>query len=294
MKFLDVRTDFAFKKVFGSSDSKVRLISFLNSMIDFDDNNKITDLEIVDPYNIPQLKGMKDTFVDVKAVLSNKSTVIIEMQVLSHQGFENRILFNAAKNYSIQLVKGERYDLLKPVIALTIVDFDMFTDNSDIVNSFKMINKKHFSDYNDDIELIFVELNKFNKKEEECCDIQDNWFYFLKNAGDLTLVPKNLPAAVKSAYEVSNESGMSKEELELQYKKREFIAIQRGSLALAQKQGLAQGLEQGIEKGLKQGIEQGIDKAKLEMAKNMKCEGVELSVIAKVTGLNLTALEALD
>ena len=34
MKFLDVRTDFFFKKVFGCSDSKVRLISFLNSMID--------------------------------------------------------------------------------------------------------------------------------------------------------------------------------------------------------------------------------------------------------------------
>ncbi|MDQ5920679.1 MAG: hypothetical protein QG673_735, partial [Pseudomonadota bacterium] len=28
MKFLDIRTDFAFKKVFGSEDSKVRLISF--------------------------------------------------------------------------------------------------------------------------------------------------------------------------------------------------------------------------------------------------------------------------
>ena len=108
----------------------------------------------------------------------------------------------------------------------------------------------------------------------------------MKNAGNLILDPKDQPSAVKSAYKVSNESGMSKEELELQYKKREFIAIQRRALTLAAKQGM----EQGLEKGLKQGI----DKAKLEMAKNMKCEGVELSVIAKVTGLNLTALEMLD
>lgn len=282
MKFLDVRTDFAFKKVFGSIDSKDRLISFLNSIIDFGKNNEILDLDIADPYSIPQLKGMKDTFVDVKAVLSDKTTVIIEMQVLNHQGFEKRILYNAAKNYSIQLNKGERFDLLKPVIALTIVDFDMFKENSDIVNNFKMLNKKHLCDYSDDIELIFVELNKFNKKENECQSIQDNWFYFLKNAGDLTLVPQNLPAQVNSAYEVSNESGMSKEELELQYKKREFIAIQRGSLELAQKQGLEQGLKQGA--ALKN----------RDNARALKKAGVANAIICEVTKLSLAEIDAID
>jgi len=93
MKFLDVKTDFAFKKVFGSTDSKDILISFLNSVIEFDNKQKITDLTIVDPYSIPLLKGMKDTYVDVKAELSDKSRVIIEMQVLNHEGFEKRILY---------------------------------------------------------------------------------------------------------------------------------------------------------------------------------------------------------
>ncbi|MBE0470554.1 MAG: PD-(D/E)XK nuclease family transposase, partial [Methyloprofundus sp.] len=58
MKFLDVKTDFAFKKVFGSADSKDLLISFLNAVIEFDSKQIITDLTIVDPYNIPMLKGM--------------------------------------------------------------------------------------------------------------------------------------------------------------------------------------------------------------------------------------------
>jgi predicted transposase/invertase (TIGR01784 family) len=83
MRFLDVRTDFAFKRVFGSEC--------------------ITDLTIVDPYQIPLLKGMKDSYVDVKAVLSNQSKVIIEMQVLNVEGFEQRILYSAAKIYSTQL-----------------------------------------------------------------------------------------------------------------------------------------------------------------------------------------------
>ncbi|MFT4924606.1 MAG: putative transposase/invertase (TIGR01784 family) [Phenylobacterium sp.] len=245
MKFLDIRTDFAFKKVFGSKDSKPRLISFLNSILDFDDSCKIIDLKIADPYNIPRLAGMKDTYVDVKAELTDKSTVIIEMQMLNHAGFEKRVLYNTAKNYSMQLVKGDRYDLLKPVIALNIVDFNMFDDNDDMINVYKLLNKKDFTDYNDDIELVFVELSKFNKTKEQCQDIQDDWIYFLKNAGDMSMIPNDLSPQVHSAYEVSNEAGMTKEELELQYKKKEWIAIQVGALLLAEQKGEQKGEEKG-------------------------------------------------
>ncbi len=83
MKFLDVKTDYAFKKVFGSEQSHDILISFLNAIIRFNDDLKIKSLEIVDPYNIPMIKGMKDSFVDVKARLEDDSLVIIEMQVLN-------------------------------------------------------------------------------------------------------------------------------------------------------------------------------------------------------------------
>ncbi|MGZ5208628.1 MAG: PD-(D/E)XK nuclease family transposase, partial [Sulfuricurvum sp.] len=48
MNFLDVRTDYAFKKVFGSEESKDILISFLNALIYFESDVKIKDLTIVD------------------------------------------------------------------------------------------------------------------------------------------------------------------------------------------------------------------------------------------------------
>jgi predicted transposase/invertase (TIGR01784 family) len=49
MKFLDVKTDYAFKKVFGSEQSHAILISFLNAVIHFHHDLKITSLEIIDP-----------------------------------------------------------------------------------------------------------------------------------------------------------------------------------------------------------------------------------------------------
>ncbi len=293
MQFLDVKTDYAFKKVFGSVESKDKLISFLNAIVYEDCIYKIKDLTIVDPYNIPMLKGMKDTYVDVKALLDNDTTVIIEMQVLNHSGFEKRVLYNAAKNYSIQLNKSEDYHLLNPVIALTIVDFTMFEENNNVINRFKLLEKNSFINYSDDIELIFVELPKFNKTEDELQDIKDQWLYFIKNAGSLEYIPQNLDTTIKKALDIVNEANLSKEELEAQHKRKEFISIQKLALMKATQDGIDLGIEKGIEKGIEQGIEQGIEKGILKVAQNAIAQGLDNQTIAKITNLDIETIQKL-
>ena len=238
MNFLDVKTDYAFKKVFGSVDSKDKLISFLNAIVYDKSLVKIKDLSIVDPYNIPMLKGMKDTFVDVKAVLDDNTRVITEMQVLYRTSFEKRILYNMAKNYSAQLNKSEDYHLLNPIIALSIVDFIMFEDTNKIITNFKLLEKEEFINYSDDIELIFVELPKFNKTINELKNIKDEWIYFLKNAGSLEYIPKNPNDTIKDALNVANEANLTKEELEAQHKRKEFISIQKLAIKKAKDDGV--------------------------------------------------------
>jgi predicted transposase/invertase (TIGR01784 family) len=281
MQFLDVKTDYAFKKVFGSEQSKDKLISFLNAIVYDNSKIKIKDLTIVDPYNIPMIKGVKDTFVDVKAVLDDNTKVIIEMQVLHHTGFEKRVLYNAAKNYSIQLNKSEDYHLLNPVIALSIVDFTMFEDNTNVISRFKLIEKDTMINYTDDIELIFVELPKFDKNVQQLQNIKDQWIYFIKNAGGLEYIPNNLDECIKNALDTVNEANLSNDELEAQHKRKEFISIQRLALMKAKNDGIEQGIEKGIEKGIKEGIEKGIKqgiekgieqgehKKAIEIAKNL-------------------------
>jgi len=46
MRFLDVKTDFAFKKVFGSQQSKPVLIDFLNAMLDYSDDIELVFVEL--------------------------------------------------------------------------------------------------------------------------------------------------------------------------------------------------------------------------------------------------------
>ncbi|NES64646.1 MAG: transposase, partial [Okeania sp. SIO2D1] len=47
MRFISPKTDFAFKKIFGSNRSKQILISFLNAIV-YDNHHTIQSLEIID------------------------------------------------------------------------------------------------------------------------------------------------------------------------------------------------------------------------------------------------------
>ena len=278
MDFLDVKTDFAFKKVFGSEQSKEILIDFLNAVIDFGDVG-ITDLTIVDPYQIPLLKGMKDSYVDVKAVLSDKRKVIIEMQVLSVEGFEKRVLYNAAKLYSTQLKKSEKYSTLEPIIALTITDFEMFQEFDRVISYWNLREKESLIQYSGDIELIFIELPKFTKSENELHSVTDKWIYFIKNAGELDFVPKTFSEPnLLDAFELANTAGMNEDELEIQFKRRDFIWLQKGSLEKAQKDGWKQGVQEGREKGKRE--------EKLSIARNLLARNVDLEIILAGTGLS--------
>ncbi|MCP2729136.1 Rpn family recombination-promoting nuclease/putative transposase [Limnofasciculus baicalensis] len=97
MNFINPKTDFAFKRIFGSEQNKDILISFLNGIL-YEGKSTIKNLEILNPYQAPKIRGVKDTYLDVKAVLDNEQTVIIEMQVLNVEGFEKRILYNEVAN----------------------------------------------------------------------------------------------------------------------------------------------------------------------------------------------------
>ncbi len=102
----------------------------------YEGNSTLQDWEIINPNLPPQLEGLKDTYLDVKAQFNNGTFVIIEMQVLNVQSFGKRVVFNAAKTYALQLQRGQGYRYLKPGIALTLTDFEMFLGQTQVISRF--------------------------------------------------------------------------------------------------------------------------------------------------------------
>ncbi|GFQ72503.1 transposase [Trichonephila clavata] len=108
-KFLNVRNDYAFKRIFGTEKNKDILIHFLNDILDLTDDNQIKDVSFLSPIQDPVIASQKQSIVDVLCVDSTGVKTIIEMQVAKTRGFEKRAQYYAAKAYSSQ---ADAYDEL--------------------------------------------------------------------------------------------------------------------------------------------------------------------------------------
>ena len=243
MPFISAKTDFGFKKIFGSPQSKDILISFLNAML-YDAQPTIEDLEIIDPYAAPSVTGLKDTYLDVKAKITGNKTVIIEMQVINVEAFTKRVVYNAAKTYATQLRPREGYSKLNPLIALTITDFILFEDTEKFLTHFVFKElEENFEYYNREIELVFVELPKFNKELEQVENIIQSWIYFIKNAPLFDEIPEKFASIpeIQTAFSIASRTNLTVKELEELEKREMFVEDQRGAIIKGRKEGIIEG-----------------------------------------------------
>ncbi len=275
MEFINPTTDYAFKKIFGSDQSKDILISFLNALI-YEGHATIQDLEIINPNLPPKVEGLKDSSLDVKARLDNGTIVIIEMQVLNVESFGKRVIFNAAKTYALQLKPREGYSMLKPVIAVTVANFQMFPGYDHYLSRFQYQEARtNYVHPDRTIELIFIELPKFNKPLAELETLTEKWIAFMKEAQVLDAIPtamEDIPE-FNQAFEIANRARLSREEIEAIERQEMFIHDQQGAINL----GRAEGYKEG----------------KREIARQLLGQ-MDFEAIASLTGLTVAEVQALQ
>ena len=214
MKFVDVKNDIAFRKIFGNENRKETLISFLNAVLDFQGDHRITQVTILNPYQLPKLKGGKVTIIDVKATDQVGRTYIIEMQVGDLDGFEKRVLFYSSESYSDQIKRADFYRKLRPVIFIGILDFK-HTENKNYISRSQVRDIETGEQTIKDMEFTFIELPKFKLESNELKTLTEKWIYFIKNAENLEVVPENInDEGLKSAYEKANVQAWTQEELD--------------------------------------------------------------------------------
>ncbi len=273
MKFVDIKNDVAFRKIFGNENRKEVLISFLNAVLLLQENYKIVNVDILTPYQLPDLKGGKVTIVDVKAKDQNDKTYIVEMQVAEVDGFDKRVLYYASKSYSAQIERGDQYENLNPTYFIGILDFEV-TKNPSYVNRHKIIDSETNENYLKDIEFNFIELPKFNKKENELESVIDQWVYFIKNAENLDVIPENLKdEGLKFAYEDADKHNWSKAELEAY------------DYALMREQDDRGRLTNALRKEKEQN--------QIKFARNLINDKIPVSKIHEYTGLTIEQIEKL-
>jgi predicted transposase/invertase (TIGR01784 family) len=239
MKFVDIKNDVAFRKIFGNQKKSICLISFLNAVLRLEGANRITKVSIINPYLLPRIMGEKASIIDVRATDQKNRQFVVEMQVADRKGFESRVQYYTARDYSMQIEKGEDYPKLKPTFFIGILNFG--------IGFGKLYLSKHFNVEEetgecvlDDIQYRFIQLTKFKKKRHELVDMVDKWTYFIKNAEELEVIPDDIDdEGLIVAYQEADKHSWKKEELiaydnasirEQDEKGREQLAEERGKL----------------------------------------------------------------
>jgi predicted transposase/invertase (TIGR01784 family) len=280
--FINPKTDFAFKKIFGSKQSTDILISFLNAIL-YDGKPTIVSVEILAPCQNVIIKGIEDSCFDVNAILVDQRSAIIKIQTLNLPGYEKRTLHDAAVRCSTRLSVEGGHQLHNPIIALTIADLDIFPDSSTVMSSYRLREKEAFTTYPDDVELTFVELPKFTKTLEELESLGDKWLYFLRWAYQMKVIPsfmRSEPMMAK-AFARARLSQLTRKEEAVFERQSMVLHDYRNSILYAYKKGE----EEGQQEGQRQ-------KTKIEIACRL-LDVLDVDTIAQTTGLTIAEIETL-
>src|SRR5215813_5971645 len=129
--FADPKTDFVFKRIFGSESRKPLLIALLNHLLELEGDRRILDVQHLSGDQHVGVAELKLSIVDVKCTDATGRRFVVEMQVLKVEGFEKRVVYNASKAYVMQLRSADEYPTLCDVIGVTICNFNLWPEKGE-------------------------------------------------------------------------------------------------------------------------------------------------------------------
>ena len=291
--YADLRTDFMFKKAFGQKDI---MIPFLNDILGTD---KIQD---IDYRNVEQLGFDTEdhkVYYDLYCHCSDGKDFIVEMQRRSQRYYRERMVFYSTYPIQHQYVEAKRLHeethpmepfifkyKLRPVYIVSVTDFALEHDANwpeDNFVSWYCINEEQTGElYCDTLNYIFVELPRFKKVLQQNSAIAEKWAYVFNNLAELKAVPDELSEKYfKNLFETAKIVNFTDAE-QLSYIKDQQMKYDYENV-----------MEYAVEQAAAEAEAKGKVEGKLEIAKNMLAEGMNRTLISKLTGLPENVLQSL-
>ena len=316
-RYISLLTDFGFKRIFGTAPNKELLINFLNCL--FNGKKVVKDLSYGNSEHVGDLYTERKAIFDVYCVGADGEKFIVEMQNASQKYFKDRSIFYATFPIREQAPKVKHWDYhLSPVYTVALLNYEMKEaafDAKKLRHHVKLCDTGTRRVFYDKLEFIYVEIAKFDKKEEELVTLYDKWLFALKNLSRLERRPDALRDKVfDRLFQVADVSKFTPAELhEYEDSLKHYrdlkncidSAEEKGlakGLAKGREEGLAKGLAKGREEGLAKGREEGLAKGReegskqkaYEIALNLLSLGVPVETITQASGLTRQEIKTLE
>jgi predicted transposase/invertase (TIGR01784 family) len=268
--YINPFTDFGFKKLFGSEESKPLLISFLNDLLPIE--AKIKTLEFKNIEKMGMLEEDRKAVYDIYCRDEKGHDFIVELQRAKQEYFQDRAAYYSSFIVQDQATRGKWDFQLTPIYFVGILDFALpsFADDNylhhgqitDIRTKEVMFTKLNF---------IYIEMAKFKKQATELANHLEQWLYFLRELVTFDDVPETFKGdVIAEAFDLAKLANMSHEdrtsyEISLKYY-RDYINT--------------------LETAKKDAKEEGKDEERKETALRMLADNMPIQLIMKFTNLS--------
>ena len=288
-KYINPYTDFGFKLLFGTAMNKELLISFLNALLFKEETVK--DVTYLNAEHLDTQEYDRRAVFDVYCENEKGEKFLVEMQRGEQQFFKDRSVYYATFPIREQSQRGKWDYELKAVYIIGILNFTFNdTDGDYFHHEVKLVDLYTHKVFYDKLTFIYLEMPKFNKKEDELESMFDKWLFVLRNLSSLFERPRALQNRVfDRLFEAAEIAKFNPKELGEYWESFKNFRAWYSVMSTQLKKGREEGLKEGLEKGLEQGRKEECFKN----AKKMKQAGIAFDVIAQVTGLSIGEIASL-
>ena len=276
-KYINLFTDFGFKKIFGEEASKPLLLDFLNALLP--EQSKIVKLTFKNTEQLGQTEADRKAIYDIYCENEHGEKFIVELQKAKQNYFKERTIYYSTFPIREQAEKGEWNYNLKSVYCIGILDFT-FDDyknepeKSEVVHTIKLKNQNGNIFYNK-LTYIYLEMPNFKNTEIDLKTRLDKWLYFIKHLEDFQTIPTIFKDEVfTQAFEKAELAKFGQEDLEKYEMNLKIYRDYKNTVDTAFDEGKLEGKLEGKQEG------------KLEIAKALKISGISTKIIIEATGLS--------
>ncbi len=302
-KYIDLRCDFGFK--YCMSDPII-MKSFLNALLE-GDVEKITSVTFENVEMPRDTINQRGVTFDLHCSTETGDTILIEMQNSYQKFFKTRANFYIFNLMSKKIRRGIEWGKMENDITRIIGIFimgDGLAGLDDAITCTAECNVKTGEIFWDRHRKYFINLPKF-KFDAENITTKDIWINFFKNLGDMDKIHKSVyeraDEGLLRLLEKAKVAALTDEERDVYEASMKRLEDEVDMEELGYKIGMEEGLDigrkEGREEGRKEGREEGREEGEhnkaLQIATDMKKEGMDVALIVKMTKLSLEEIEKL-
>jgi predicted transposase/invertase (TIGR01784 family) len=282
-KYINPFTDFGFKKLFGTEFNKELLIDFLNQVLE--GREQIRDLTYLNTENLGKTESDRKAVFDVYAENEKGEKFIIEIQNIRQEFFKDRSIFYATFPIQEQAPKGRDWNYyLNAIYTIGILNFTFHDAASEerYRREVQLMDTQTFEIFYPKLTFIYLEMPRFRKREDELVTQFDKWMYVLRNLPKLQEKPQKLQEKVfKKLFAEAELAKLSPEEMRTY---EESLKVYRDN---------KNAMDYAIKMAQEEGREEGAFQKAIEIARELKKNGIPVDLISVATKLTREQIESL-